>query len=201
MTVVGLAGKYCAGKNRICAIFEEAGFRPIDVDRLGHEALEVPDVRARIADAFGSAVFLPDGKVDRKALGALVFSDPAKLSALESIVHPWMTERTRELIGRYGDKVIVNAAILHRMGLHAYCDAVVWVEAPLCERIRRGLRRDGLSLYAVLRRIWSQRALTPQPFRDTVDTYTVRNARGGGERGGQGAGFVACLAWPLPPRA
>ncbi len=195
MTVVGLAGKYCAGKNRICAIFEEAGFRPIDVDRLGHEALEVPDVRARIADAFGSAVFLPDGKVDRKALGALVFSDPAKLSALESIVHPWMTERTRELIGRYGDKVIVNAAILHRMGLHAYCDAVVWVEA-------RSARGSGAACagtvfpFTPCSAEYGPAALTPQPFRDTVDTYTVRNARGGGDPRLQVARILDCLARP-----
>jgi dephospho-CoA kinase len=171
--IAGLTGKYCAGKDRVARLLERRGFSVIDVDALGHDALrtEAP----RVAAAFGGSVMRSDGSVDRKALGKIVFSDPRALAALESIVHPVMVEKVRGLVSAARGDVVVNAAILHHMGLHRLCDAVICVTAPRALRLARAMRRDGLSVRAAAARIRSQKGICPQSNDPPVDTYTVRN--------------------------
>ncbi len=171
--VVGLSGKYCAGKDAVARVFARRGFAVIDVDALGHEALVQ---RGReVLGAFGPGIAGPAGSVDRRALGRIVFADPAALARLEAIVHPWMVERVREEAARLGADVLVNAALLHRMGLDRMCRAVVCVTAPLPVRLRRAMRRDGLGLRDALARLGSQRDVCPHFRGSGVDTYTVPN--------------------------
>ncbi len=182
--IIGLTGKYCAGKNAAAAVFEEKGIPSIDVDKLGHRAL---DARIEeIAEAFGPEVVVTDknGKrtVDRKALGSIVFSDPQKLFRLEKISHPWMKAETARLTAGYKAEgrrhVVVNAAILYRMELDKLCDCVIWIEAPLVTRFRRALKRDSAGIAAVIKRIYTQRQLKPKPSENSVDIYRVENRTG-----------------------
>ena len=171
--VVGLTGGYCAGKDRVARIFASHGFRVIDVDEIGHEVLAQKE--GEVAAAFGPDVRSPGGGVDRKALGAIVFADPAARARLEEIVHPAMAQRVREILsGGRGDWVI-NAAVLHRMGLHALCDAIVCVSAPALLRLLRAVRRDRYTLREAAARIGAQRGICPQLNDPGVDTYNVRN--------------------------
>ncbi len=156
----------------------------LDVDRLGHEVLE--ERRDEVAAAFGESVRRADGSIDRRAVGRIVFADPAALARLEGIVHPPMVERVRTFAAAEraaGRDLAVNAALLRRMGLDRSCDAVVEVRAAALRRFFRGLRRDRLGPVQVLRRMRSQRAgagrggapvngMTPG-----VDTYIVQNDR------------------------
>ena len=178
--VIGLSGKYCSGKNSAAALLEDKGIPSIDVDRLGHAALEAN--AEKIIAEFGGSVAGPDGSVDRKALGNIVFSDPESLKRLEAVSHPWMAEETSRLVNRYlssGSRhVVINAAVLYRMGLHSLCDCVIWIDAPLFLRILRGLNRDPLNLPSVLKRILAQRQLKPQPLAESVDIYRVGNRSG-----------------------
>lgn len=171
--VIGLTGKYCAGKDRAARVFEKHGFFVIDVDALGHEVLAAH--AARVLESFGPSVGAADGGVDRRKLGRLVFADPSALARLEAIVHPPMVSRVKELIAEKGGDIVVNAAILHHMGLHVLCDAVVCVTAPLLIRLARAVRRDALSVRDALARVRSQRGVCPQSNDPPVDTYTVRN--------------------------
>jgi dephospho-CoA kinase len=172
--VVGLTGRYCAGKDGVARVFAAAGFTVIDGDHLGHQALEA--LASEVIGAFGAGVAGPDGKVDRKALGRLVFSDRAALRRLESIVHPSMAARARAMASAAASDVLINAAVLQRMGLVPACDAVVFVTAPLLIRICRAVRRDHISPGAALARASSQRDIRPQFDDRAVDTYSVRNA-------------------------
>ena len=173
-TVVGVTGKYCAGKNAVCAVLKEMGFSIIDVDRLGHAALG--ETRERIAERFGSSVIGMDGDVDRRALGDLVFGDPEALAVLEAIVHPVMVEEVKNIVAESAAaRICINAAILHRMGLHVLCTWIIWVTAPFTVRLRRAMKRDGLTIPQAVRRIVSQRQLSLQSLPHTVDIYTIRN--------------------------
>jgi dephospho-CoA kinase len=176
--VVGVAGGYCAGKNALVGVLEKQGFRPIDVDALGHLVLEEPQVRREIIAAFGREVQGREGEVDRGALGRVVFRDHRSLSRLESIVHPRMVERVEESLRDASGRSAINAAILFRMGLDRYCDFVICVRAPLCKRLVRARRRDGLGLPAALRRLASQRGICPKSNDRAVDIYYVDNNRG-----------------------
>lgn len=173
--VVGVTGKYCAGKNAVSAILGERGYLLIDVDKLGHRALE--EQKERVVERFGRSILDAEGRIDRRALGRIVFGRPGELRALEGIIHPAMVGMAAEQArGAPGGRAVINAAILFQMGLDRLCDRVLWVSAPLVVRLIRGKRRDGLPLLQVARRIWAQRKLSPQSFHNRVDIYTVRNS-------------------------
>ena len=172
--VLGVAGRYCAGKDAVLLILKNEGFSEINMDALGHKALE--EKKEIILEHFGPSIFNARGEIDRKALGKIVFSDPFELKTLESIVHPWMYGQTEQIL-RTGtaSKWVINAALLFHMNLDRLCDAVLWVTAPLFVRIRRGLRRDKLGIRVILKRIWAQRGLKPQNSGNHVDIYRVEN--------------------------
>jgi len=164
--LIGLTGGYCAGKNSACAILEARGWKCIDADLLGREAMRLPEAREAILRRFGPGVALPDGSLDRRAIAELVFSDPAALADQEAIVHPIAIRLIGERIaaaeaaaraeGRES-LVCVNAALLHRSGMLARLDAVIEIRAPILIRLLRGMRRDGEGLGGALRRLTRQR--------------------------------------------
>jgi dephospho-CoA kinase len=133
-----------------------------------------------VTDAFGPGIEARPGVVDRRALGRIVFTDPAARGRLERIVHPHMADRARQEIARVGGSVLINAAVLHRMGLDRSCDAVICVTSPWPLRFLRATRRDRLSFRDALARLASQQDICPSSGRIQfegvdVDTYTVRN--------------------------
>ena len=91
--IIGLTGKSCSGKDYVARLFGEE-FVVIDEDNLGHVALD--NNREKLVAAFGDSI-ITDGKVDRKKLGPIVFSDKEKLEKLNSISHPWMVAETLRL--------------------------------------------------------------------------------------------------------
>ncbi len=162
---VGLAGKACAGKDSLVPFFLERGFTVVDADKVGHEALEAN--QAAVVGRFGT--------IDRGTLGRVVFADPAALADLEAITHPWIAARIRALVAASGPRVLLNAALLHKLRLFALCDLVVWVDAPLVSRLLRARARDHWSWVRILQRVWAQRQLRPQVFPPGVDILRVDN--------------------------
>lgn len=158
---IGLTGGYCAGKNAVQALLEERGFLCFDLDRLGHEALGLEETMEAIAWRFGPGALGPEGLIDRKALGVLVFDDPEGLADLEAIVHPAVYRLLRPRLAAAraaGRDICINAALLYRMPEASDCDFIIEARAPLAIRVIRGCARDGLRIRDVLSRIWSQRS-------------------------------------------
>jgi dephospho-CoA kinase len=124
---------------------------------------------------FGPEARAPDGAVDRRALGRIVFADPAARTRLEAILYPDITERIRRFVAENDRDVVINAPLLQRAGLQSMCDALVFVTAPVLVRLVRAMRRDGLSLRDAWVRINAQKDVRPQLNDLGVDTYTVRN--------------------------
>ena len=185
--VVGVAGKCRAGKDLVTGWLLDHGWREINVDRIGHEALAAQ--HARVVATFGREIVGSGGTIDRRKLGAIVFGDADQLRRLEEIVHPWMRERVREEIDAWravapadraagGERgLVINAALLFHMQLDRLCDAVILVRAPLWARVRRARSRDGLPFHRILQRLWVQRRLDTQAFASPADTITVENGR------------------------
>lgn len=171
--VIGIAGKYCSGKNSVISPLESRGFYHIDVDKLGHKALKAR--KEELIKIFGKGIEKEDGSIDRKALGSIVFSSPEMRKKLEGVVHPEMVRMTEEIIKEKNCDIIINAAILFEMKLDRLCDFVIWVEAPFFFRVVRGMKRDSLSLPAVLKRIWTQRKMDPNKVFSNADIYIVKN--------------------------
>ena len=176
--LLGLTGGYCAGKNAVAALLAERGYLCVDVDRLGHEALAGEEGARAVRARFGEDAIGPDGGVDRKALAAAVFGDPAALADLEAIVHPLVYRLLWAVLApalAEGRELCINAALLYRMPEAASCDAILEVRAPLPLRLRRGRERDGLPPRRVLERIWSQRSFWRRRREAQRPVVVVRN--------------------------
>jgi dephospho-CoA kinase len=158
--LIGLTGNIACGKSSVLAMLAELGARVIDADRVTHE-LQQPGqpVYTAIVDAFGPGILAsPSGPIDRRALGAIVFADPAALRRLELIVHPavharieeWLKEvgrepRTENQEPRTENRAIIGDEQITRSPAHpltrspvAVIDAIKLLESgwkPLCDTI------------------------------------------------------------------
>jgi len=160
--LVGLTGSIATGKSTVSAMFAHQGARVIDADLLSREVV-IPGqpAYARILEEFGSHLVLEDGSLDRKALGAIVFADPARRKRLEEITHPAVGARQQRILSVLDEEgfegiVLWDAALLFETGGVSKMDKVVVVVAdPETER-RRLMARDGLSEADARARIASQ---------------------------------------------
>lgn len=130
----------------------------LDADRVAHGLYEAGTAMcADIVEEFGAGVRSPDGSIDRRALGAVVFADPARLKALEAIVHPalrrHLMERVEALSER-GEDVVLEMALLSRWPeMAAKLDRVLGVSAPRELRLARLRARNGISEDEALQRL------------------------------------------------
>ena len=199
MRTIGVTGKYCAGKDTVTRFLVTQGFRDIDVDALGHDALQ--EEKNAITDAFGADITDSDGGIDRGALARVVFSDTGRLRRLEAIVHPVMVRMVTDRIGELASTspgipgIAVNAAVLFRMKLDHHCDTVLFVDAPLLLRLSRARRRDSVGVITALRRLRSQHDVDPQFSTSNADICSVVND---GTRERLLSQVRACLMLPDP---
>jgi dephospho-CoA kinase len=146
--VIGLIGGIGAGKTTVAGLLAARGGEVIDADAIGHEALRQPDVIAQIVTRWGSRVRKPDGLLDRRAIGKIVFADAAEREALEGMVFPYIGRRCREEIARAlaepdGRFVVLDAAVMLEAGWNKEVDRIVYVDAPRALRAARLAARGG----------------------------------------------------------
>ena len=160
--VIGLTGGIASGKSTAARYLGELGAPVIDADRLGHRAYEPgTEAHRRIAETFGPEVVGTDGKIDRKALGARVFGDPAALARLTDIVWPEIRRLAEAEIAalraeRPEAVVVLEAAVLFEAGWEDVVDEVWVVAAGRDTALARAMARDGKDAAAVERRIDAQ---------------------------------------------
>ncbi|WP_165075703.1 dephospho-CoA kinase [Paludisphaera rhizosphaerae] len=150
LPVIGLTGAVGGGKSAAAALLRERGAVVIDADAVGHEVLRRPEIAQRLADRFGSGILTADQTVDRRALGRIVFADPAGRRDLEAVVHPPMFEEFQRIVAESercgeGPMIVLDAAILLESGWDHACDLVVFVDAPKEVRLDRVRRSRGWS--------------------------------------------------------
>jgi dephospho-CoA kinase len=139
--VIGLAGGVGSGKSEVARAFAGLGCVVADSDEAAREALDRPEVRARLVEWWGEDIVGSDGRVDRKRVAAIVFGDEGERRRLEGLVHPIVRQGRAELIEKAraagAPAVIVDAPLLFEAGLDAECDSVVFVHAPRQVRLER----------------------------------------------------------------
>jgi dephospho-CoA kinase len=156
--MVGLTGGIGAGKSAVATRLAARGAVIIDADRLAREVVEpgTPGLAAVVAE-FGSGVLTADGALDRPALAAVVFGDPAARARLDAVVHPLVRARAAELVAEAPpDAVVVqDVPLLVETGQAGSHDLVLVVETDLETRVSRLVQR-GLSADDARARIASQ---------------------------------------------
>ncbi len=144
--VVGLTGSIGMGKSTVAAMLRDEGVPVFDADAVVH-AMQGPGgallaaIEARFAGTTGP------GGVDRAALGARVFEDPAALADLEAIVHPAVARAQRDFLDAHGDAplVVLDIPLLFEKGGAALVDRIVVVSAPAAVQRARVLGRPGMT--------------------------------------------------------
>jgi dephospho-CoA kinase len=150
--VIGLTGNIAVGKSTVASMLAEWGAWVLNADKLAHELMSPgTDVHQSIIERFGGAQVLsapedPQSAIDRRALGDIVFRDPAALRALEEIVHPAVVAETLQRLAACTAEVAVIEAIkLLEAQMQRYCDAVWVVTATREQQIERLMQTRGLT--------------------------------------------------------
>jgi dephospho-CoA kinase len=156
---VGLTGGIGAGKSAVAQRVAALGAVVIDADKLAREVVAAgTDGLAAVVEAFGPEVIGADGELDRPALGARVFADPAARVRLEKIVHPRVRARTAALTSASpSDAIVVNdVPLLVETGLVPSYHLVIVVDAPVATRVERLVRTRGMTEEDAAARISAQ---------------------------------------------
>jgi dephospho-CoA kinase len=169
MRRVGLTGGIATGKSAVLRRFGHHGVPTIDADVLAR-AVVAPGTpgAARILERFGEAVRSPDGGLDRRALGAVVFGDESARRDLEAIVHPAVYEAIGAWYASLPRAVpfaVADIPLLYETGHAGDFDVVVVTVCDPAEQVRRLLVRDGLSVEEAVQRLAAQLPLAEKARR------------------------------------
>lgn len=179
--LIGLSGPMAAGKNLAGEILEKMGCAVIDADETAHIALEntkqeVLTAFQAEADRLGLKLLNTDGTMNRKALAGIVFASQEALHKQESIIHPEVSRLLEDFIRKHPEQIcVLNATVLNKVPLAEKCDFIIYIDAPPLIRLIRAKKRDGHSIFHLLKRFSSQKKLYAQYQKLNVDIYRVRN--------------------------
>lgn len=156
MKILGLTGGSGTGKSAACTAFARLGCGVIDADATYRTLCDTCEPMLKeIQNVFGN-VFSTDGKLNRKKLGAIVFSDAQKLQQLNAITHPYIRQAARDAFAAYSKRgcllCIYDAPVLFEGQMETLCDKTCAVLAARNTRIARIVARDAITEeYAALR--------------------------------------------------
>ena len=156
--VVGVTGNIACGKSTVLRLLSELGAVPIDADAVYHDLI-VPGAPLwhELRDRFGDGILAQDGRIDRRALGAIVFADSEALADLDRLTHPAVNAEIRRRIARLASPVVaVDAVKLIESGFDADCDRVWLVTCDPAQQVDRLIKRNGLSREQALLRVNAQ---------------------------------------------
>jgi len=162
MLRVGLTGSIAVGKSFVSSVLAELGCRVLDADATAREvvALNSPALQNLVAK-FGPEILKRDGTLDRAALGALVFADPAKRASLNSILHPYIIAEQDQQLREWeavdpNGIAVVDAALMIESGGYKRFDKLIVVHCDSDVQLQRLMGRDNLGHDEAKRRIAAQ---------------------------------------------
>jgi dephospho-CoA kinase len=169
MLHVGLTGGIASGKSTVARMLADEGAIVIDLDELTH-AVQAPGgtVWTEIVRHFGEGVLKPDGTIDRRRLGEIVFADPERLALLNRLVHPAVFTLWRERLAQIRREspeavVLSEIPLLIEAGLKPQVDLVLLVYCSPEGQVRRLMERSGLSRGEADGRLAAQMPITQKP--------------------------------------
>ncbi|NLY91192.1 MAG: dephospho-CoA kinase [Firmicutes bacterium] len=177
--VIGLTGGIGTGKTTVARILADLGCAVISSDRIGHQLLEPGnEVYEKVKAEFGPGILRPGGRIDRAALGKIVFHHPGRRQRLNQLTHPEIIARVKAETRRLkaaGRDVVVEIPLLFEAGLAGKTEIgldEIWVVAAAPEiQLARVMARGGLGVEEAKRRIEAQMPLAEKIARADVVIY------------------------------
>lgn len=173
MKIIGLTGGIASGKTTVARIFENLGAPVVDADELARDVVRPGEQAYRevVAD-FGTEILLPDGHLDRKALGRIVFADPAARKRLEAILHPAIGRKAddavAELRRQEGPGAFYVAPLLIEAGVTSRVDEIWVVYVDRATQLERLQMRDGITREEAEQRLAAQMPMEEKAARGAV---------------------------------
>lgn len=157
MLKIGLTGGIGSGKSTVARVFELLGIPVYYADDRARLLMnEDPELKASILAEFGSEAYNAGG-LDRRYLASVVFNNREKLEQLNALTHPvTIRDAERWMQQQHTPYIIKEAALLFESGATASLDKVIGVYAPQHLRVQRVMRRDGLPVEEIMKRISRQ---------------------------------------------
>lgn len=162
MLKVGLTGSIAVGKSYVLSVLDELGCVTFDADKIAHSVMEPGrEAYSVIVREFGEDVRASDGSIDRRKLGAIVFTDEARRLRLNEIVHPRVMEEQNRLLAeaeaRHSDGIaVIDAALLIESGGYKRFDKLIVVYCDRETQIERLMRRNLIPREDAERRVAAQ---------------------------------------------
>jgi dephospho-CoA kinase len=181
MLRVGLTGSIGVGKSFVASVFEELGCHVVDADQTAREVVMPGTTGLKaLTEAFGEEVLNPDGTLNRKQLGAVVFADDSQRQRLNHILHPFIIARQDEILSEWEKDDpqgigIVDAALMIESGGYRRFDKLIVVHCRPEVQLERLMLRDQLSRDEAQRRIDSQ---MPQEAKQRFADYLIDTSDG-----------------------
>lgn len=175
--IIGLTGQTGAGKSTVRKLLKAKGAAVIDADSVAHDVADNElDCLTDITEHFSCMVLNEKGKLNRKALGRIVFSDKKKLALLNKIMFPYIVSAIKGQVTAYeqagAQVIVIDGATLIESGCSKMCSALISVTAEEETRLTRIIHRDGISKRDALRRVSAQ---NPEEFYIKASDYVIKN--------------------------
>ena len=178
MRVLGVTGGTGCGKTVVCRILKEQGGKIIDADKITRKLQEPGEVvYEEIRNHFGAEIILPDGNIDRKKLGSIVFANKKERNVLNNIVHSRVSQEIKKRIAKYeeaGDVpfVVLDVPLPIEEGFFDTANCIWAVVANNDLRVARLVKRMGITEKDAEARINAQ--MTNREYEDIADV-TILN--------------------------
>ena len=162
--IICVTGKMASGKNTLCSLLEQNDFLCTDADKVVHKVIN--DATPKILETFndnaiqkGITLTNPDGTLNRKNLGELLFQNPTLLKKQEDIIYPLYIEETQKIINSNPScNIVLNATVLYKTPqLMNQCDFIIFVKSSAIQRFFRVCKRDNIKIKNILQRFYSQK--------------------------------------------
>lgn len=141
MEIFGITGSIATGKSTVTNYLRDKGYLVVDSDKLAYDALTIDqDCINKTKTRFN----LPEGKIDRKKLGTIIFNDKEAKADLEKIIHPYVISRIKKEIEDNRDLkyIFLDIPLLYESKLEYLCDKVIVVYLSLEDELKRLMERD-----------------------------------------------------------
>ena len=146
--IIGILGGVASGKSLVAGQLAQLGAGVLDADRAGHEVLRLPEIEAAARGRWGGGMLDANGRIDRSALGKIVFAPPpngpVERKYLEKLTHPAigrLLKQQAERLATEAAAVVLDAPLLLEAGWAGLCDRLIFVDAPRELRLERVLDR------------------------------------------------------------
>ncbi len=161
VSVLGLTGSIASGKSTVSAVFRDEGYLIVDCDEVARKLTEKAVIVSKIAEVFGEGVLLSNGKIDRKKLGGIVFSDSREKTKLDEVLKFPLRKDILDamrgaVLSSKKDFVVLDCPLLFESGLDAVCDVTlsIWVDRDI--QIERLIKRNKIEEKLAMQMISSQ---------------------------------------------